>query len=77
MLTEHGRRRLTERWGRTPRGKLICPECGLTGWPGGSWIDKHQNHSTAPCGRVVSDRGLPNHTGRCPKCAQEVDDGST
>jgi len=56
-------------WERTPRGKIICPECGLDGWAmylGNNprhWTRKHAEHVTCSCGRRVSKRGLGAHRG--------------
>jgi len=54
----------TTSWERTPRGKLICPDCGQTGWTavGASWIDKHADHVDCPdCGKTVTRKGLKAH----------------
>lgn len=51
-------------WKRTSRGKLICPECGQTGWFAfgpHSWINKHAEHVTCECGKVVTARSINNH----------------
>jgi len=43
------------------RQKIFCPECGLSGYIGGDWVNKHANHVTCTCGQRVTERGLPNH----------------
>jgi endogenous inhibitor of DNA gyrase (YacG/DUF329 family) len=50
-------------WPSTPGGqKVKCPECGQTGYPGGSWTWKHAHHTTCPdCHRPVTERGLEAH----------------
>jgi predicted RNA-binding Zn-ribbon protein involved in translation (DUF1610 family) len=53
-------------WKRTPRGKLICPECGQTGWPYAEgmpgWLDKHGEHADcSDCGKTVAVRGMSAH----------------
>jgi len=50
-------------WERTPHGrKVICPDCGATGYPGGSWLNKHRRHTDCDvCGKTVTARGLNNH----------------
>jgi hypothetical protein len=49
-------------WPRTPGGrKIACPECGLTGYLGGSWVEKHAEHVTCSCGRRITSRGLVSH----------------
>jgi hypothetical protein len=48
-------------WPRTPRGKVMCPECGRAGYLGGSWTHKHEHHETCTCGKVVSHSGLATH----------------
>lgn len=55
----------TDHWPRTARGKLICPECGQTGWPytgdAPSWLDKHSDHVDCDCGKRVTRSGLAAH----------------
>lgn len=58
-------------WKRTARGKLICPDCGATGWSvvqtySKSWITAHAEHVTCPCGRTTTKRGAKRHQARCP-----------
>lgn len=65
-------------WSRTSQGRLICPDCGATGWTvgvisaGSAWIDKHLEHTKAPCGKVLADTrsGVAAHRRNCPskKC---------
>lgn len=59
------------KWPNTPgsSGKVRCPDCGCSGYPGMPWTHKHAYHTTAPCGKIVSVRGYRNHTCRCKKCA--------
>ena len=61
----------TSTWERTPRGKLICPDCGATGWnvqPGSGWLRKHESHTDCEdCGRTVPTATMNFHKGRhCP-----------
>jgi hypothetical protein len=65
------------RWERTPRGKVICPECGLTGYPGGKWAVKHALHVTCTCGRRVSSQGLPAHRGSMARHGNPCPEGVT
>jgi len=54
--------RESQSWRRTPRGrKIICPACGATGYPGGTWLIAHEFHETCWCGKVVTCRGLDGH----------------
>jgi hypothetical protein len=51
-------------WPRTSHGKLVCPDCGQTGWPvftAGSWVHKHAEHVTCECGKVTTSRTINNH----------------
>jgi len=50
-------------WAHTPRGKVICPECGLSGYRGGKWVRKHVEHVQCSCGRTVTTVGLQQHRG--------------
>lgn len=53
-------------WPRSPRGKLICPTCGQSGWSyfdARSWIQKHRWHEPCHiCGKQVTVAGLAVHT---------------
>jgi len=55
-------------WEHTSRGdgkKVKCPVCGSTGYPGGKWTLKHNEHADCDiCGKTVSKRGLVNHKAR-------------
>lgn len=48
-------------WPTTPTGKLVCPECGKSGYYGGKWVLKHEDHVTCTCGQRVTRRGLGPH----------------
>lgn len=48
-------------WAHTPRGKVICPECGLSGYYGGKWANRHAAHVTCSCGKQVTASGLGAH----------------
>jgi hypothetical protein len=51
-------------WPRTSRGKLICPDCGQTGWFAlgkGAWVNKHAEHVTCECGKVMPRATINNH----------------
>jgi hypothetical protein len=42
--------------------KLVCDECGGSGYSGGSWMNKHNEHVNCPdCGKRVTVVGLPHH----------------
>jgi hypothetical protein len=47
---------------RHSRGRVACPECGASGWPGGTWTHAHRFHDTCDdCGGRFSTRGLATH----------------
>lgn len=48
-------------WETTGRGKVICPDCGRSGYYGGKWANKHVAHLTCSCGRRVTVAGLGSH----------------
>lgn len=58
------------KWPTTSKnyGKVRCPDCGQSGYAGGSWTHKHAFHTQAPCGKTVTVKGIRNHTCRCRKC---------
>ena len=43
------------------RGRVQCPDCGASGWPGGRWTHCHLEHVACECGRTVTVRGLAMH----------------
>lgn len=47
------------------RGQMIfCNVCGLGGYGGGNWMDKHSSHTQCEvdgCGRWVTTKGMNNH----------------
>lgn len=52
----------SQSWPRTNGGrKLVCPECGLTGYPDGTWLNNHREHRRCSCGRVVTTKGYRTH----------------
>jgi hypothetical protein len=64
-------------WKLTPRGKIICPTCGCTGYPltrssedipTKYWIDKHAEHAAARCGLMITTKGLATHERSCTAC---------
>lgn len=71
-LTKTERAALVKDWPHTPRGKLMCPDCGQTGYSDGPWIDKHVDHVAALCGAAVSSRGRPHHEAKCRWCRMRV-----
>jgi predicted RNA-binding Zn-ribbon protein involved in translation (DUF1610 family) len=51
-------------WQRTKGGvKIMCPECGLSGYIGGKWTKKHAEHVVCSCGATVSAQGIAAHRG--------------
>jgi hypothetical protein len=56
-------------WQRTPRGKIICPDCGESGYPyfgERSWINKHAEHMTCECGKVKPVSTIKRHRAHHP-----------
>lgn len=52
------------------RNNTTCPVCGERGYTWkGFWVEAHLFHEKAPCGKVVTRRGLKNHIHRCSECA--------
>lgn len=46
----------------TRDGKVECPDCAATGYPGGRWTWGHVEHVQCPdCPRVTTVRGLRQH----------------
>jgi len=58
------------RWPRVG-GKVACPACGMTGYPGGTWTHAHLSHSRCPdCGGTFSTRGLSSHRAQTARWAR-------
>lgn len=53
----------TSTWPRTSRRgyKIVCPDCGLTGYVGGRWIERHDEHVRCDCGAVTTKKGWKKH----------------
>lgn len=57
----------TTRFTVSPRGKLECTICGVSGWPGGSWKLKHDQRHQHTCEYLeclrayTSAQGLAGH----------------
>lgn len=47
-------------------GKIVCNECGATGYRGGRWMVKCGHHTTCDCGKVVPTANLGYHFRHCP-----------
>ncbi len=44
--------------------RIRCTRCGQTGYPGGSWMDKHiGGHIECWCGKVTATATLRHHLG--------------
>jgi hypothetical protein len=52
--------------------KCQCPDCGQSGYPGGTWAAAHSHHTTARCGKTVTQRGFYGHQARCRICIATI-----
>lgn len=41
--------------------KIACPDCGMTGYRGGRWIERHDQHVRCDCGAIVNRKGWKKH----------------